>query len=86
MVAQDDELLVVRPPGPHPHVEEAQAAGGIDLLAQAAVLLGGESQSANISRSPLRICDTRRCNSAKYVAPWMSGRTRLPSVHATPSG
>jgi hypothetical protein len=29
-----------------------------------------------------RIFDTRRCSSAKYVAPWMRGRTMLPSVQA----
>src|ERR1035437_10366883 len=45
---------------------------------------GSPRQSTNISRSPSRICDTRRCSSAKYVAPWMRGRTMLPSVQAAP--
>ena len=47
-VAQDDELLVVRPPGPHPHVEEALAAGVIDLIAQVPVLRGGECQAVPV--------------------------------------
>src|SRR5450631_2626896 len=47
---------------------------------------GSPRQSANISRSPSRICETRSCSSAKYAAPWIRGRTRLPSVHATSPG
>src|SRR5674476_508234 len=43
---------------------------------------GSPRQSANISRSPSRICATRWFRSAKYVAPWTSGSTRLPSVQA----
>jgi hypothetical protein len=126
VVAQDHELLMVRPPGSHSYVEQALATGGIDLLAQVPVLRVGEGQavpvrtpkettnidacmaasantlptsvsgvpvrrssgsprqSANINRSPSRIWDTRWFSSAKYVTPWMSGRTKLPSVHATP--
>ena len=121
VVAQDDELLVVQAPAAHPHVQEALAACGVDLVAQVPVLCGGEGQaipvgapyqaanvhaasastfpipvsgvsvrrssgsprqSVNISRSPSRICDTRWRSSAKYAAPWIRGRTRLPSVHA----
>ena len=41
-VAQDHELLVVRPPGPHPHVQEALTASVIDLVSELAVLLGRE--------------------------------------------
>jgi len=48
VVSQDDELLVVRPPCPDPHVEQALAAGGIDLLAQMPVLRGGECQAVPV--------------------------------------
>jgi hypothetical protein len=37
-VAQHDQLLVVGAAGAYPHVEKALAAGGLDLLAQVAVL------------------------------------------------
>ena len=47
-MAQDDELLVVRPPCPDPHVEQALAAGGIDLLTQVPVLRGGEGQAVPV--------------------------------------
>jgi hypothetical protein len=43
-VAQDDELLVVRPHGAHPHVEQALASGVIDLISQVPVLRGREGQ------------------------------------------
>ena len=48
VVAQDHELLMVRPPCPDPHVEQALAAGGIDLLTQVSVLRGGECQAVPV--------------------------------------
>ena len=38
-VAEDGQLLVVRAPGADPHVQEALAAGGLDLLTELAVLV-----------------------------------------------
>ena len=48
VVAKDDKLLVVRPSGPHPHVPETLAAGGIDLFAQVPVLGGRERQAVPV--------------------------------------
>ena len=47
-VAQDDELLVVRSAGPHPHVEQALTAGVVDLVAQPPVFRRGERQTVPV--------------------------------------
>jgi len=67
-VTQDNELLVVRAPGPHAHVEHALAAGGVDLLAQMPVLLRREGQAVpvgapyqptNVDTAPGRVREHR---------------------------
>ncbi len=46
---------------------------------------GSPRQSVNSSRSPSRIASTAARSSAKYEAPWTSGRARLPQDQAAPS-
>ncbi len=67
-MAQDDELLVVRPAGPHPHVQDALAACVIDLVPKLAVLRGREGQpvpvgapkeTANVDAAPGRLSEHR---------------------------
>ena len=43
-------------------------------------------QSVKKMRSPARVASIRSYSSAKYVAPWISGRTRLPSDQAWSPG
>ena len=50
-MTQHDELLVVRTAGPHPHVEQAAPPGGVDLLAEVAILPLGELEAIQV-RSP----------------------------------
>ena len=47
-MAQHHELLVVRAAGPHPHVEQALPTGGVDLLAEVAVLPLGELEAIQV--------------------------------------
>jgi hypothetical protein len=55
-VAQDDELLVVRATGTYPHVQQALAAGGFDLLAEVAVLALAELEAVQV-RTPDQALD-----------------------------
>ena len=61
-VAQDDELLVVRPGGAHPHVSKALPAGLLDLEAEVAGLVGVEAQPPPV-RAPQQTShvDTTTC-------------------------
>ena len=63
LVAQDHELLVVRAPGPYPHVQEALAARVIDVVSQFAVLrrregqpvlVGAPEEAADVDTAPGR--------------------------------
>jgi hypothetical protein len=47
-VAEDDQLLVVRPSPPHPFVQQDLPAGSSDLPRESTVLLGAEGQAVTV--------------------------------------
>ena len=85
LVAQYHEFLVVRPEDADPLVEQTLTAGGVDLLAQVAILRGAELESVEV-RPPDKSSnvDTASGRCGEHLAHLCSCRHVQPLVRIAP--